>query len=92
MDVAPGRVLDPGGLPWGLGPSVRVSLPGGGFGFTNNGTDFGALTTTDWDCAVCESPNVWFKADLTSVPEPAFLLLLGIGLFGLGLMRWRRAA
>jgi hypothetical protein len=37
-------------------------------------------------------PNIAFGGEAAAVPEPATLLLLASGLFGLGLMRWRKAA
>src|SRR5262249_6080821 len=65
-------------------------LPGGGFAFTGThpvdfgAQDFSALTTTDWECVLCDEPtksNVWFKATLTQpVPSPGSLPLFATGL------------
>lgn len=63
---------------------------GGAFVFSNNGSDFGSLTTNSWTTGWIGSGDLAFKANL--VPEPASWMILGSGLV-LSLMhnRQRRA-
>lgn len=73
----------------------------GGFVFANNGLDFGALFTSNWE--IFGSDDVWFKASFaaaappvpgSNVPEPATwaLMLGGFALTGLTVRRRRIAA
>jgi hypothetical protein len=72
------------------GAPYMDSYSAGSFVYMNNGSDFGALTTTYW--------NVWygdlaFNMHFESVPEPAFYQMAGLlALGGLGALRMRRRA
>jgi hypothetical protein len=65
-------------------------LPGGGFFFQNNGTDFASLFANNWS-GFGESNDVAFKATFAAVPEPATWAMM-IGGFGLAGMAARRRA
>lgn len=68
------------------------TFSGGEFVYYNNGTNFAALSSTGWDCAdSCGFGDVWLKASLSTVPEPATLALVGLGLVGLSLGRRKKA-
>lgn len=60
---------------------------GGSFVFDNNGSNFGSLTTSNWDCATpCISGrDLLFTANFSvaAVPEPGVLFVFAMGLFGL---------
>jgi hypothetical protein len=74
-------------------PTAGSVLAGGNFVFMNNGTNFGALFTSNW--SQFGNHDVWFKASFsspTAVPEPGPLALIGFGLLGLALVRRRRTA
>ena len=81
-------------------PYTGNNIAGGTLVFLNNGTNFGALTSTTWDCPGCiPSLDMAFKAQfsetgITQVPEPGSLALAGIALAGLFAARrkkYRRA-
>ncbi len=62
------------------------TLNADGLTFINSGTNFGALTSSNW--SVSRTKDFWFKAELSDpnspvVPEPSTMLLFGSGIAGL---------
>ena len=76
-------------------PTVAANYAGGSFAYFNNGTNFAALTQTDWDGASGFGLDVAFKADLSefavgnAVPEPATwaMMIVGFGAVGASMRR-----
>ena len=58
---------------------------GGEFIYQNNGSNFGQLSTSDWNTTFIGSGDLAFTATLVSVPEPTSVLLMSIGIGGLAL-------
>lgn len=75
---------------WGdAGYQHVAGAGGGGFVFFNNGNNFGALNTQQWD-NFSDFGDLAFTAHFTSAPEPASLGLLSVGAIVLMGFAWRR--
>ena len=63
----------------------------GGFTAFNTGAVFGSLGVSGFCCIDPRVVSIFAMAERVSVPEPGTLALLGLGLFGVGLSRRRKA-
>lgn len=81
---------------WGNTAYSHVSNDGGGgFVFYNNGNNFSNLNTVAWDNFGDFGDLAWkanFSKNNADVPEPGSIAsMLGIGIFGVGMVRRRRS-